>query len=205
MTDEVHELLLNMKSCIDHLFGLSLLIRRLRARGKFRQLSSFRSSAIHQRDIVTVMDKFPKAKQTPWLAEKLGRATDQRRQFFMYRQEHRRRLGNMSKAKGSSGGDDITLETATTIATTFEEGADYSPSQPRQSSPKSAGLQTDRRSIVTAATSFVSDFDSSGEMGRHIPELREMILDGVQLDYDEPAECPYCRTIQTFTNRLSWK
>lgn len=195
--DELHELLLNMKTCIDHLFGLSMLIRRLRPRGRFRQLSSFQSSANCHRDIVTVMDKFPKVRLTPWLADRLGRATDQRRQFFAYRQHHREQLSTSKTPENFSGGDNTTLEAATTIATTFEGDDDW-PLESRDG-------QLDRRSIATAATSFVSNFDDSGQMGRHIPDLPDMTLDGVQLGYGESVECPYCRTIQSFTNRLTWK
>lgn len=204
VVDELHELILNMKACIDHLFGLSMLIRRLRPRGKFRQLTSFQSSITAQRDIVTIIDKFPKTKETLWLADRLGRATDQRRQFFTYRQQHRSQLGNVSKRKGTLESDDsITLGAATTVATTFDEGNDSNASQSRLFEP--GDLQLDRGSLITSATSFVSDFDDSGHMGRRIPELSDMTLDGVQLDYNEPIECPYCRTIQTFTNRQTWK
>lgn len=196
--DELHELLLNMKTCVDHLFGLSILIRRLRPKGKFGQLSSFQPSINSHREIVTVIDKFPKAKQTPWLAHRLGRANDQRRQFFTYRQQHRGHLGIRSKRQEvSSANDSATLEAATTIATTYEEG-NGGPSEPRD-------IQPDQKSVITTATSFVSDFDDSGKMGRRVPELPDMTLDGVQLGYNKLIECPYCRTIQSFINRLKWK
>jgi hypothetical protein len=196
--DELHELLLNMRTCVDHLFGLSMLLRRVRPRGRVRPLDAFQSSTNSHRDIVTVIDKFPKLKQTPWLAERLGRATDQRRQFFSYRQQHRAKLGNVSKrSENLSGEDSATVGPVTTVATTFEEH-DEGPSDPRDA-------RLDRLSVVTAGTSFVSDFDEAGQMGRHIPELSDMTLDGVQLEYNEPFECPYCRTIQTCTSRLMWK
>lgn len=196
--DELHELLLNMKECIDHIFGLSMLIRRLRPRGKFGQLSLFQASADNHRDIVTVIDKFPKAKQAPWLAERLGKANDQRRQFFSYRQQHRGQLGNIAKSEEfSSGNDNATLRAATTVATTFEESGS-GPSKPQD-------IELDQKSVVTAATSFVSDFDDRGQMGRHVPELPDLTLDGVQLGYNELLECPYCRTIQSITDRVAWK
>lgn len=198
--DELQELLLNMKTCVDHLFGLSVLIRRLRPRGRVRPLNAFQTSTNSHRDIVTVKDKFPKVRQIPWLAQRLGRATDQRRQFFAYRQQHRSQLSTISKrSENIIGEDSATVEAATTVATTFEEGDDArGPLEPRDA-------HLDRLSVVTTATSFVSDFDESGQMGRHIPELPDMTLDGVQLAYNEPIECPYCRTIQTVTSRLAWK
>lgn len=187
-----------MKTCVDHLFGLSILIRRLRPKGKFGQISSFQPSANSHRDVVTVIDKFPKAKQTPWLADRLGRVNDQRRQFFTYRQHHRGHLGIKSKRhEVLSADDNVTLEAATTVATTFEEG-DGGSSEPRD-------IQLDQKSVITTGTSFVSDFDGSGQMGRRVPDLPDMTLDGVQLGYNELIECPYCRTIQSFTDRLTWK
>lgn len=196
--DELHELLLNMKTSIDHLFGLSILIRRLRPKGKIGEISSFQPSPDHHRDTVTVIDKFPKTKQALWLAERLGSANDQRRQFFAYRQQHRGQLNIKSKRQEVlSGNDDVTLRAATTVATTFEDG-DGGPSETRDN-------ELDRRSVITTATSFVSDFDDRGQMGRHVPELPDMTLDGVQLGYEELIECPYCRTIQSFTDRLTWK
>lgn len=187
-----------MKTCIDHLFGLSILIRRLRPRGKFGQLSSFQPSISSHRDIVTVTDKFPKAKQTPWLAERLGKANDQRRQFFAYRQQHRGHLGTKPERQEIlPANDNATLEAATTVATTFEEG-NGGQSEPRD-------IQPDQKSVITTATSFASDFEDSGQMGRRVPELSDMTLDGVQLGYNDLIECPYCRTIQSFTDRVTWK
>lgn len=196
--DELYELIMNMKTCIDHLFELSMLIRRLRPRGRIRQLSSFQPSTSLNRDIVTITDKFPKARETPWLAVRLAPAVDQRRQFFAYRQQHRGRLGKTSKdTEAGSRDDNATLGAATTVATTFEE-SDDGPSEPRDA-------HLDRKSVVTAATSFVSDFDESGQMGRRIPELPDMYLEGIHLGYGASIECPYCRTIQSFTDRLTWK
>lgn len=197
LLDELHELILNMTTCIDHLFGLSILIRRLRPRGRFGQLSSFQPSPDSRRDIVIIIDKFPKAKQTPWLAERLGRANDQRRQFFAYRQQHREKLGTESERQEAlSDNDDATLRAATTVATTFEES---------DGGLSERDTQLDQRAVTTAATSFVSDFDDSGQMGRRIPRLPDMTLDGIQLDYDKSIECPYCRTIHSFRDHFTWK
>jgi len=92
----------------------------------------------------------------------------------------------------------VSNDTATTIATTFEEASTVhaEPFQPPLS---------DRQSIFTSATSFVSDYDESQSMGRKIPDLSDMVLDGVQLEYGEVFECPYCRTIQMVMNRFEWK
>lgn len=51
---------------------------------------------------------------------------------------------------------------------------------------------------------MTSTMDSEGT-GLNIPDLADMVLDGVQLNYGEPIECPYCRTIQNLGNRYEWK
>lgn len=199
-TTELDELFLNLSSSLDHLFGLSMLIRRMRPKGRLRNLEH---APEDPRDVVTVMDKFPKLKHQTWLARRLGNAIGQRKQYFVYRQEHRQRLASRKQIDHEVSGDQMPgAETATTIATTFEEegsegvtGGNSTVMEP----------EFDRRSIFTSATSFVSDYDDNQEMGRRIPDLPDMVLDGAKLDYGLPIECPYCRTIQRFRNRLEWK
>ncbi|KAM5378123.1 hypothetical protein ACJZ2D_004581 [Fusarium nematophilum] len=195
-TSELQQLLLNLSSSLNHLFGLSVLIRRMRPKGRIRGLDD---APENPRDVVTVTDKFPRVRQRTWLAQRLGNAIGQRRQYFEYRQQHRQRLASHGSEKNISLDDgEPGVDAATTIATTFEENLDGEPSAARQ-------LLLDRRSIFTAATSLVSDYDENQEMGRRIPDIPDMVLDGLQLDYGIPVECPYCRTIQTFANRLEWK
>lgn len=194
-TTELDELFLNLSSSIDHLFGLSMLIRRMRPKGRLRNLEL---APADPRDVVTVMDKFPKLNHQTWLARRLGNAISQRRQYFVYRQEHRQRLASRKQIDHEVTGDQVLgAEIASTIATTFVEkvSGDAATGEP--------GF--DRRSIHTSATSLVSDCDENQEMGRRIPDLPDMVLDGVKLDYGLPIECPYCRTIQEFRNRLEWK
>ncbi|KAM5349250.1 hypothetical protein ACJ41O_005757 [Fusarium nematophilum] len=168
----------------------------MRPKGRIRGLDD---APENPRDVVTVTDKFPRVRQRTWLAQRLGNAIGQRRQYFEYRQQHRQRLASHGSEKNISLDDgEPGVDAATTIATTFEENLDGEPSAARQ-------LLLDRRSIFTAATSLVSDYDENQEMGRRIPDIPDMVLDGLQLDYGIPVECPYCRTIQTFANRLEWK
>ena len=170
----------------------------MRPKGKAR---NFEQVPEDPRDVITVIDKFPKLRQQNWLAKRLGIATGQRKQYFTYRQEHRRRLTSRKHVDHVFSGDETSgVDAATTIATTFEEDVIG-----EASSASIAEPTFDRTSIFTSATSFVSDYDDNQEMGRRVPDLPDMILDKAQLEYGVPSECPYCRTIQIFRNRLEWK
>ncbi|RYP78484.1 hypothetical protein DL771_000437 [Monosporascus sp. 5C6A] len=148
-------------------------------------------------------DKFPKAKQKPWLVRRLGNATARRRRDIQYRQTHRTALAKQQDEQATMSDDSHTVTTGlstnvTTVATTFEE-------QPRDLPEFELPQAVNRLSVMTSATSFVSNFEEEANMGRRVPDLSNMILDGVQLEYGQPFECPYCRTIQMAAYRLEWK
>jgi len=168
-----------------------MLIRRQRPRGRLPELEDFALES--SPDISYLTDKFPKAKSNLWLARRLGNNISRHRRLIQYRQHHRESLAKRD-IKGSDHAD-----TATIVATTFHEG--------EKSSGTHQTLQdadSSRMSIFTSATSFLSLEDGT-TTGRSIPDLSDMTLDGVQLDYGEPFECPYCRTIQNVMNRYEWK
>ncbi|KPM41492.1 hypothetical protein AK830_g5087 [Neonectria ditissima] len=191
---ELEDLLRSIHSSVNHLYGLSVLIRRQRPRGRLPNLEKFTSFEASP-DISNVTDKFPKAKDTPWLARRLGNAITRRRQIIQYRQDHRQRLAaqvpdDPAEAPGA--------DTSETVATSFEEGD----AGERESI---SGPSRERHSIFTSATSYLSAYDENGEMGRRIADLSEMVLDGVRLGYDRAFECPVCRVIQNVANRSEWK
>ncbi|CAG7566372.1 unnamed protein product [Fusarium equiseti] len=181
-TTELDELLLSLRSAINHLFGLSILIRRQRPRGRLPELEELTLES--SPDISYLTDRFPKTKSNIWLARRLGNNITRQRRLIQYRQHHRESLAKRD-FKGSDPAD-----TATIVATTFHEG---DKSSGTHQTPQDA--DSSRMSIFTSATSFLSLEDGT-TTGRSIPDLSDMILDGVQLDYGKPFECPYCRTIQ---------
>ncbi|KAF5716303.1 hypothetical protein FMUND_6421 [Fusarium mundagurra] len=184
------ELLLSIRSAINHLFGLSMLIRRQRPRGRLPELEELVLES--SPDISYLTDKFPKAKSNLWLARRLGNNITGQRRLIQYRQHHRESLAKRD-VKGLDSAD-----TATIVATTFHEGDKSSGTH-----QTSQDADSSRMSIFTSATSFLSLEDGT-TTGRSIPDLSDMTLDGVQLDYGEPFECPYCRTIQNVMNRYEW-
>ena len=158
-------------------------------------------------DISYVVDRFPKAKQSPWLAKRLGNATAQRRQMIQYRRLHRDRLAKRKENTNRplDGNDTATIAgtaAASTIATTFivEQGG--------TGGSINGGAEEhdigERMTILTSATSFLS-IGEDENIGRRIPDLFNMTLDGVRLQYGVAFECPYCRTIQRAANRHEWK
>jgi hypothetical protein len=119
--------------------------------------------------------------------QRLGNSITQRRQALQYRQNHRRQLKKVEANSETVAKDAI----SGTIATTFQDQASgVSPVEPLNQQSR-----RDSISMFTSATSFLSNY-GDGDIGRRIPDLSDMVLDGVQLDYGVLFECPYCRTIQ---------
>jgi hypothetical protein len=191
------EVLLNVQSAIKHLFELSVLIRRDRPRGCLPTHKSHDFQVEAEPDITNVRDKFPKLKRNPRLAEKLGVLVAQRREYIRYRQNHRKHLATVVASEIDQVGD-----RATTKATTFQE-ADSLDHGAAMGDVLDDGRS--ERTFASDATSFATTAAGLAGLGRKIPELTAMWLEGVQLEYDAHIECPYCRTIQSMRNRRQWK
>ncbi|KAK3315568.1 hypothetical protein B0H66DRAFT_502485 [Apodospora peruviana] len=189
-TDELHELSQSIKSSINTLFRLSMLVRRHRPRGRIGPAEDDDGQPPPEDPMDTrhVRDLLPCVNAKPWLAVRLGKAISKRREYIKYREKHRKSLAKVVAADVPG----VVTDTGT-IATTFVDGE-----QPRDDQTPAPA-----RSTQTSATSFFSFADE--ESGPTVPELSDMVLDGVKLDYGEPFECPLCRTIQNVANRLEWK
>jgi hypothetical protein len=125
-TSDLQELALIVAFSINHLFGLSVLVRRTRPKGRFRSPDKPIESP---RDAVTVADNFPKAREQERLAQYLGNAIGRRQLFFNYRQQHRKRLAPRTDAiekypvahLRQSHSDTITQEQAIIMLTVCEK------------------------------------------------------------------------------------
>ncbi|KAK3312892.1 hypothetical protein B0H66DRAFT_382716 [Apodospora peruviana] len=192
-TDELSATSLGIRSCLDHLFSISILIRRQRPKGRLPSTTSGFVPVESSLDITGVWDKFPKVRrETPWLAQRLGNAIGQRRHVIQYRQEHRQNLADISRNP-----ETLKADAKSTIATTFVEHPNSANDQ--------VSLADKRTSFYTFATSFMSSRSQDVEIGHKIPDLDRLVLDGVQLAYGTPFECPYCRTIQMARNQVEWR
>ncbi|CAI6047217.1 unnamed protein product [Clonostachys chloroleuca] len=175
---------MGLHSSISNLFSLAMLIRRDRPKG--RRLDSRRLVSLDKTaDIIYVEDRFPKLRQTPWLAQHLWEAISYSREYICYRQTHRQRLQRTTDL--SAPNDDTQ-----TLATTFKENR-----------MDSANESYENQSVFSAGTSHVSTGTNTSEL--RVPDLSNMILDGIRLDYGQYLECPYCRTVQKPLDRHEWK
>ncbi|KAI0903527.1 hypothetical protein F4823DRAFT_273418 [Ustulina deusta] len=184
---EVDELCLGIHSTISHLFSLSILIRRQRPQGRLPNPQHFVPHE-HSPDITHVRDRFPKVTRSPWLMKRLGNSITMRREALQYRQLHRKAL-----SAGLESGDAANLwpdDISGIVATTFVESTND-----REESRSDLASRPDHKSVFSSATSFMSSYNNLGESDLCIPDLSDMILDGVALQYGELFECPYCRTV----------
>ncbi|KAK2003846.1 hypothetical protein LX36DRAFT_565467 [Colletotrichum falcatum] len=196
-TTEINELFNNIQSCITYLFTLSTLLRRSHPRGRTSQQGPQTPQSDPGPLVTNAKDKFPKLKQSPWLAERIGQRTARQMDYIRYRQSHRTRLARVDV--GPPRQDEL-AERATTKATSFHDtiAVPDSIKQPASGS-------TREESMYTVATSFAQTAVGDTSSGRIIPQLTDMWLDGRQLGYGQPVECPYCRTIQIIKDRYHWK
>jgi hypothetical protein len=170
-----------------------MLIRRQRPKGRLPNPEHFVSKE-HSPDITHVRDKFQKLIHSPWLAKRLGNAITMRREALRYRQLHRKELAAQPDS------NELPDHVSKIVATTYVESV-HDRDEPRINLPS----HEDHTSVFTSATSFMSSYSNLDELGPRIPDLSDLILEGVPLQYGESFECPYCRTIQIVANRLEWK
>lgn len=193
-TSELRELLLGLEASINRLFRLSMLIRRHRPRGRLpgeTQLPEQDASI----DIRHVKDKYAKVKESPWLAERLGRATAKRRWWILYRQSHHRRLADQNEGS-TEGAETESRMAASTLATTYDESY--------------GGLDDHlerlaRVSLMTQATSFATAFGSDEDGELRVPDLTRLVFNGIRLDYNDIFECPFCRAMQLVSSEREWR
>jgi hypothetical protein len=172
-----------------------MLLRRHRPRGRqptIDSLTLFEEQSSESGDISNIIDLFPKTKSSPWLARRLGNATTHRRDYIRYRQNHRASLSKASQDTAQGDHPDSESLKQSVVATTFQE------------SKNQFAIWNKSGSIFSSATSLASDCDGD-DLRRLIPDLSDMKVENIQLQYDQPFECPYCRTIQQVRNRYEWK
>lgn len=200
-TTELDELQHLLESSVDLLYRLSILIRQQRPRGKL-PLPDALPRQDPALDIRHVRDKFPKVQASAWLAERLGKAIAERRDYMSYRQAHQRHQvqlhddGNVDEPVGS-------LHLAPSSKATTYEVTDPKPDTPAdvETSDEAEG------SLRTAMTSLMttSDSNENGDAKLRVRDLNLLVFNDVALDYGQLIECPYCRTIQRLENYAAWE
>ncbi|KAH8650454.1 hypothetical protein BGZ61DRAFT_487849 [Ilyonectria robusta] len=193
-TTELNELALDIRSSITDLFRYSVFLRRQQPRGREAPTGAGSRAPDASLDIRHTTDMFPKSKDHPWLAERIGSAIAQRREYIRFRQRHQlKSQPNSERTPNALGAD-----TASTKATTYKESGE-SVMLPEESQDVSG------HSTRTNATSFLTIFNNDGTDELGIFDLERLIFKSVPLKYSEYVECPLCRTIQIFHKNSDWR
>lgn len=139
-------------------------------------------------DIQHVKEKFESIE--PWLAERLGKAISQRRQYLRYRRVHRQKLAQgLDKAHEPEAEGEETL--ASSLPGHLKDDAD------RKEGPQPVMTFAENRSEAgMSATSYATTSASEGNI--RVPKLPRASEVG-------PFECPLCYMIIQIEDRASWK
>lgn len=186
--DELQLSLDLLSEAIKFVFRIGVLVRKTAPENRFqRALQSSRTSFPDNFDIDYVKEKYPKLKlkEHSSLAERLGRAIAQRRQFIKYCRDHKTRL-----AVDEENTDQKETEAATTLL----------------QSSKATTLNLEKlQSILVEededdAVSFFSASTTTDNLSTlKLPRLAELSKDG------EPFECPICFTLQSMKQENTWR
>jgi len=96
--DELSELFLSTGDVLTSLFKVSMLVKKATTRDRYARAANAKDKPyLVEFDIRHVADKYPKARDQPWLLERLGTAITQRRQFLRYRRNHKNRIAHVSR------------------------------------------------------------------------------------------------------------
>lgn len=74
-----------------------------------------------------------------------------------------------------------------------------------QQAPAHGRVKKAKEDRDTETTSLMTSDPVVGYAWQRIPNLTDLRLHGVQLQYNADVQCPYCQTTQCFQNHLEWK
>jgi hypothetical protein len=182
---EIGRILDDVGHIVDCLLRLSITIRNPAPHDHFKSRVGIDLVGHYEKwDIKHIREKFPNA--LPGLAERLGRATARRRQYFKYREEHVGKLAeglDAAEVVEGDGGDK-----ATTNASSI-------PNYLKGSYATDNFAESDAESNISR-TSYAPSTASETQL--RVPPLPKEYSDG-------PFQCPYCRTIVSINTRHDWK
>jgi hypothetical protein len=167
---------------VDCLLRLSMTIRNPAPHDRFIMSQSADTTYFEPFDIQHVQSKFPLVE--PWLAERLGKATSRRRQYFRYRESHHAKL-----SQGLDDTDPAPKECNETIASSI-------PSHLKDKGKQPTILEDDRSDAGASQTSYATSIAEEGAL--RVPPLPEESHEG-------PFQCPFCYVMVLVTDRAAWK
>jgi len=207
---EAEELCLSTKDSITSLLKVSALLRKVTTRDRYAKAAASTCPSLPSiYDIQHILEKFPKLRKTPWLADRLGQAITQRRQFLRYSRDHYDRISHERKeipqlairhkqtnpalqAPKTLGASEKPTHTATNASTVMEDLL-----TPEQFAGPELDDEDDAYSHGTSRVSF-------GQEGSTADRLRVISLQSIAKDAG-PFQCPYCYGIVQFKRYKAWE
>ena len=213
-TTELYELSLATAHSITSLLKLSIVIRNPAPKDRYAN-SALATPIDSMYDIGHVWQKYPQARNSPWLINRLGKAITRRREFFQYRERHRKKLSrNIESFEFDNGSEPATErrpDPMASLAGHSRENTHYSflsSTAPTVSFPPTQASTTENERIVhpedqsdagQSETSFAVSISELEENVLRPPPRPKEAADG------EPFECPYCFVILVAPSNKSWE
>ncbi|KAF2730965.1 hypothetical protein EJ04DRAFT_555033 [Polyplosphaeria fusca] len=220
-TNEAHDILDVVQTCIKSLLRLSVLIRKASPRDRWQKAlqKSANESLDSSFDIRHVGEKFPKlaTPESEWLRIRIGKAITQRRQFIRYCRDHKEHMSEQPTTQPATN-DPTTAHHLNDKGQFISDGQrDSLPipgtltlqPPPTEISTMASTLQVttlqalgyDDDDAISVVTSVVSSIEETYENGERLflPSLQS-----VSGGHDE-FECPLCFTLQSHRHPRRWK
>lgn len=185
-----------------------MVIRNPTPRDRYKRLASIEPLTSFY-DVWHVREKFPEVKKRLWLAERLGKANAQRRDYFRYRRIHKEKLAKEYEQR-------MNEQAASPMKQEDQEaGREYD--APRSIRPESSLGSTKASTYVPPSTDIdIEKIEEASDTGQSdtsyatsVDEENFKVLHvpppPAEFDEGLPFECPYCYTIQSPSNRQAWK
>ncbi|KAG9233737.1 hypothetical protein BJ875DRAFT_441949 [Amylocarpus encephaloides] len=200
-TSELEQLWLAIQGANANLMKMSVVIRNCPSHDDYLKAAS-RIKLDPRYDIVHVVEKHGSSSEdNKWMLERLGKAISRRRQYLSDREEHH---GKLSRDWYETHATDEKKEAktiASTKATTFiESGSVLKGDIIRQTQPR------DEASSVGFQTPYdATMYEADANIKLTVPQPPKMAFEGVEFEFGEPFQCPYCRTEQMVKSKAAWK
>ncbi|EAT82091.2 hypothetical protein SNOG_10697 [Parastagonospora nodorum SN15] len=195
---ELAQLISNMSEVIVCLMRLSIAIRNPAPHDRFRHSRQMNDPPQEPWDIAHVREKFPDAPE--YLVLRLGRAISRRRQYLVYREEHRMKLGEdldlEPKPQGSKAPQNAgNLDTTTSEWANSTVASSLAPAVKESIIVPDFGI-TPPDEDAASQTSYASSNSDPSKI--RPPKLPEHGLNG------EPFECPLCFRFTSVKHLHAW-
>jgi hypothetical protein len=185
---ELSQISADVSEILDCLFRLSVSIQNPAPHDRFKQASLTNTSHHEPFDISHAREMFPLAETA--LIERLGRALSRRRQYFLYREMHHKKL---SRGLEEAEEDGVAEEAGvSTVASSIPQHM----KQPTGDLTRPVVLDEDRMS--EAGWTDTTRGSSLADGAR--PRIPPLPADA----YERPFECPFCYMMISATTTAAW-